>query len=53
MENEKAIKEASGSEKNDGVIKQMVEAIAGKDAPSDIKRKLSGRAMEYFMFLDD
>ena len=54
--NEEAVKKIFAV---DGLIEQMVSSIVGKesDNPTDqekeIRKKLSGRAMEYLMFMDD
>ena len=56
IENEEAVKKIFTV---DGLIEQMVNGIIGKenDNPTDreieIRKKLSGRAMEYLMFMDD
>ena len=50
-------------EKKKDVITQMVDAIAGEERTdlspeekakqADVRKRLSGRAMEYLMFMDD
>ena len=44
---------------SDNIIDQMVDGIVGKQKPNpserekEIRQKLSGRALEYLMFMDD
>lgn len=44
---------------NDNMVKQLVDGIAGKESENttekekETRKRLSGRALEYLMFMDD